>query len=108
MPYLLDKIGKDKGKGSKWIILNRNYKPLGIEKGFVDYEDFFFYANIRINTLRNISYKELNENPSRVYLYNDGCIPTISKKNMKDYLKRLDHLMSIRAKKYNFPESVFK
>lgn len=96
----------------KYILLNRKYKPLGvISTEFIDYDDpkHTFYTKRFTKSIVNklITYRS-DGTPSihpsedgtafnRLYLYNDGCIPTDSKIKMAAYLEKLKVLMSMRV-----------
>ena len=94
-PYCIQKE-----KDGSWVILNRNYKPVGMNTGdFVEYKKHPVSARPRsltAATLKKLSYK--GESESRVYLYNDGTNPLTSKENMDAYLKKLAILMKVKLK----------
>lgn len=99
-PYCLQEL-KDKS----WVVLNRNYKPVGSgTTEFVEYEDVIQdrmrIARITPAQAKKISYKgEIDGTVTgdrTIYLYNDGCIPTSSEKDMAAYLKRLAVLMKLK------------
>jgi hypothetical protein len=83
----------------KYIILNREYKPLGFKTmAHVKYEDYpiaIKFKRFTIETIKKISYKGSPEK-DWIYLYNDGCIPTSNNANMEKYLKRLGLLARLR------------
>lgn len=95
-PYVLKQLA-DKS----WIILDRNYKPLGSGiMDFVTYEDHV-KPQFRIKKITPAQAKKLScsgdpHNEDSVYLYTDSCTPTTSKKYMDEYLKRLAVLMKIK------------
>jgi hypothetical protein len=97
-PYCLQQLD-DKS----WIILNRNYKPLGsATEEHVTYEDIdpkMRIAKIASAQARLLAYSGDADAEGRIYLYQDGCIPTDSEKNMTAYLKRLSVLMKLKLKK---------
>ncbi|SIQ37839.1 hypothetical protein SAMN05878282_103430 [Aquipseudomonas alcaligenes] len=92
----------DKQADGSYVLLNRNYKPLGfMTDDWIEYSDHPIGVKIKglgPKTAAKISYKG-DENLDRIYLYNDGCIPTRDAANMKAYLKRLDILMSLKVDK---------
>lgn len=83
----------------KYIVLNRRYKPIGFNtKEFLKYEDYPILLEIKgLNAEKasKISYAK-DPNTDAIYLYNDGCIPTSSAKNMKDHLERLAILSKLK------------
>jgi len=87
MPYCIQK--QDDGR---YAILNRRYKPLGFSSTeFFTYADYPILVNIKGLTEKTASKLShcADSNLNDIYLYNDGCIPTSSTKNMDDYLARL-------------------
>ena len=94
-PYCIEKQ-----KDGSWVILNRNYKPVGFNTSdFVKYEEH--PVSMKINglgpaTLKKLSCKE-GEPGDRVYLYNDSCVPTYDAKSMSDYLKKLEILLGLKT-----------
>lgn len=94
-PYCVQRL--DDGR---YILLNRRYKPLGWPGGeHVDYDAHPSAAKIRITaaTARKLSY-ESSPAIDRIYLYNDGCVPTRSAANMRAYLERLAVLMKLKVR----------
>jgi hypothetical protein len=47
-------------------------------------------------TAIKLSYKS-DLNTDRIYLYNDGCVPTESSEHMKNYLERLKILAKLKV-----------
>lgn len=95
LPYC---IKKEKGK---YVVLNREYKPIGFRTNlFVDYSDYPIGLNSKIFTKRILDQisieKEYDKN--QVFLYNDKCIPISSRKNMENYLKKLEILARLKIK----------
>jgi len=97
-PYCLHQLD-DKS----WIVLNRNHKPLGSgPAAFANFEDIdpeIRIARITPNQARQLSSLGDAGGAGRIYLYNDGCIPTDNRKNMAGYLKRLSVLMKLKQVK---------
>lgn len=93
-PYCLMKL-----EDGTYVITNRNYKPLGNQTSeWVNYEESG--AGIKLKGLTpkiaaKLDYKG-REDVDRIYLYNDGCAPTIDKQCMEAYMKRLEVLMKIK------------
>ena len=75
----------------RYIKLNRDYKPLGMEaQETVRYEDFAAVSlpGVTYEIAAATSDKGSDE-VTQVYLYNDDCVPTSSAANMRAYLARL-------------------
>ena len=96
LPYCLKKLDND-----KYVILNREYKPVGFKTiKLVKYEDYPIivrFKRLTAEMISKISY-DGNQSNDTIYLYNDGCVPTHSKKNMDSYLKRLELLAKLKLK----------
>jgi hypothetical protein len=92
-PYCIEKCAD-----GSWVLLNRNYKPIGFNTSeFINYSDYPVAMKIKglgQSTLKKLSYKD-EEPGDRVYLYNDGCIPTMSGAAMSAYLKKLEILLNL-------------
>lgn len=88
-------------KDGAWLILNRNYKPIGLTSSdWVDYDAHpaeACIANITSAQAKKISYCGSPECADTIYLYNDGCVPTDSKKNMDAYLARVAVVMKLKT-----------
>lgn len=86
-PYCIEKQSD-----GTWVVLNRQYKPVGFNTSeFINYEEYPVSAKlsgIGPGICKKLSYSGEAEG-NRVYLYNDGCIPTNSQKYMDEYLKKL-------------------
>lgn len=98
-PYCIEK----QSDGS-WVVLNRQYKPVGFNTGeFIEYEKFPVSAvlkGIGPTKLNKLSYTGVAEG-DRVYLYNDGCVPTRSAADMRSYLEKLKLLAGLRLERDN-------
>ena|ERR1035437_6183178 len=96
LPYCIHKT-----ENGKYVVLNREYKPLGFKTGdFIDYKDYPILVEFKGLTpakIIKISYNGDSDNKN-IYLYNDGCIPTLSKNDMDNYLKRLELLSKLQLK----------
>ncbi len=95
LPYCLDRQ-----ENGEYVVLNRQYKPVGFTTGeWILYEDFPVSVPLKITeaTARKLSYKE-SEELSRIYLYNDGCIPDRDKKSMDAYLIKLQLLTKLKMR----------
>ncbi len=86
MPYCLQKL-----PDGSWVVLNRRYKPLGFQSSdWVDYADFSArFHGLGPSTLSRIDKDGKNVDGNRVWLYDDGSVPTGSEEHMKAYLERL-------------------
>ena len=95
-PYCLDK-----NQDGSWVVLNRNYKPIGFNTSdYINYSNFPISINCKLtpSMLKKISYTgKFDEKEIRVYLYNDECLPTKDTKSMNAYLERLSKLMKIKT-----------
>ena len=83
-----------------YIALNRDYKPLGFPRQpFVEYETapgrFKFKRALSQDQIAALSYKG-DTSAERIYLYNDGCVPTRSASAWRDYSARLERLAGYR------------
>lgn len=88
----------DRQEDGSYVLLNRNYKPLGfMTDEYVQYEEHPVGVKLKglgPKSAAKISYSG-DESLERIYLYNDGCIPTHSPANMKAYLSRLGIVMKL-------------
>lgn len=95
LPYCIDRQ-----EDGSWVILNREYKPVGFNTNdFINYKDYPISVKLKgvgPAMLKKLSYKGSVEG-NRVYLYNDGCVPTHSKENMRIYLERLAILAKLKV-----------
>ncbi len=93
-PYCIQRVKTD-----GYILLNRNYKPLGSQSGdWVEYETNQSVAPLKITaaTAKKLSWDGSGD-LDRIYLYSDSCIPTDGAAHMDAYLKRLAVLMAIQC-----------
>lgn len=79
-----------------YVALNRRYKPVGMTSTeWVDYEAlpvrFKFKRALSARQIATLSFKG-DAAPERIYLYNDGCIPTDSAAHWSAYSERLQRL----------------
>lgn len=95
LPYCLDRQ-PDGG----YVALNREYKPIGFRTtGFVTYKDYPVstkYKGLTKSVAKKLSLSG-DEDLKRIYLYNDGCIPTRSAANMTAYMNRLGIFASLKT-----------
>lgn len=97
-PYCLQRL-----KSGGWIILNRNYKPLGqLDKEWVDYETHpsaVKFERFTLATAKKLSKKPIEGKiPDAIWLYSDGTSPTLGGVHMAAYLDKLAVLVKLRAK----------
>ena len=78
----------------RYVLLNRHYKPIGQvnRSSWANYEDHAIKLRITQKIADRLSWEE-HTDINNIYLYNDGCIPTLSNANMESYLKKLAILM---------------
>jgi hypothetical protein len=89
MPYCIEKQ-----KDGRYVVLNRDYKPVGMAtESYVHYDDFPVAVQLKGLTARiakKVSFGDgAGISGDRIYLYDDSCIPTRSAENMSDYMRRL-------------------
>lgn len=71
-----------------------------ITKKHLTYSDYpieFYFARFSAKTAEKISWNN-SPNLDDIFLYNDGCIPTVSSKNTQEYFIRLSHLLKLKTK----------
>ena len=91
LPYCLEQL-KDGG----YLFLNRRYKPLGVfSDDWVDYESHPSRFRFK-RALSKLQIGKLDCNgrtdAARIYLYNDGCVPTDSPTAWAAYSERMSRL----------------
>jgi len=97
-PYCIERQ-----ENGSYVILNRFYKPLGFSTKHGDYLTFsdypieVFFRDLTPKIASKISW-ENKQDLNQIFLYSDGCIPTRTSDNMKNYLNRLSHLMRLSQK----------
>lgn len=94
-PYCLQRL-----EDGRYVMLNRNYKPIGFLTGeWITYGDY--PIGMKIKGLGPKTIAELDcqggADPTTIFLYNDGSIPTSSKENMQAYLAKLAKLMALET-----------
>lgn len=92
LPYCLDRQ-----EDGRWVVLNRDYKPLGmLTRDFVRYEEHPVAAYLGGLTASSLKHLDDRDNlPDRIYLYDDGSIPTLSKEAWEKYSKKLEILAKL-------------
>ena len=92
LPYCLQRL--DDGR---YILLNRDYKPIGIEtKEWVRYEDYpsaHYFGNIVEDLAIALSSDPKSPNIYLIHLYGVKTNPARSVKNLEDYIRRLKLLL---------------
>lgn len=96
-PYCLDRQ-----PDGRYVALNRKYKPVGFTLGGDDFIDYAAYpVQLTIKGLTPTVAAKLSwdgsANLARIYLYNDGCIPTDSADNWTAYAARLRVLLGLKT-----------
>ncbi|MDZ8188995.1 MAG: hypothetical protein RMX96_29595 [Nostoc sp. ChiSLP02] len=95
LPYCLEKQSD-----GRYVVLNREYKPVGFKTTeHIEYQDYPICVELKgigSATVAKLSYNG-DSNTDRIYLYNDGCVPTESAEYMKNYLKRLEILAKLKV-----------
>jgi hypothetical protein len=94
LPYCIDRQ-----EDGSYVVLNREYKPLGFKTNErIDYSVYPIgvrLPGLRPATAAKISYSGSSD-LSRIYLYEDGCVPTDKPAYMEAYLKRLAHFAKLK------------
>ncbi len=95
LPYCLEKQ-----PDGRVAVLNREYNPIGFKtREHIKYEDYpvcVKLKNLSSATAVKLSYKG-DSNTDKIYLYNDGCVPTEKSEYMQNYLKRLEILAKLKV-----------
>jgi hypothetical protein len=93
LPYCLKRQ-----EDGRYAILNREYKPVGFfTDDFIKYEDYPVLVNLKEMTpakAAKLSHKG-EKNIEAIFLYDDSCVPTKSKANMRAFLERLELLAKL-------------
>ena len=85
LPYCIEKQ-----PDGRYVVLNREH---------IKYEEYPICVELKgigSATAAKFSYKG-DLNTEKIYLYNDGCIPTESAEHMNNYLKRLEILAKLKV-----------
>ena len=95
MPYCLRKR-----KGDRYVVLNREYKPLGFKTSdWINYDDYPVCVNIK--GINPASAKKLScsgsEDTDDIFLYSDGCNPVNDEGYMTAYLEKLKLLAKMQV-----------
>ena len=94
LPYCVKKL-----KNGTYIVLNREYKPLGwTTRENVNYDDLtHLHQRIKITPAKaKLISHAASEDATDIMLYDDGCYPTKDAASAAAYFKRLAVLMAIK------------
>lgn len=85
----------------RYLALNRRYQPLGLNSASHIKEEelakgFKFKRALSVNQIAALSFNG-DTSPERIYLYDDGCIPTDSPAHWAAYSTRLARLASYKV-----------
>lgn len=99
LPYCLQKTAD-----GSWLLLNRNYKPLGsVSNVRVDYDSHPDRLKIHQRTISSLQKHATSiipdqpGDPGLFFLYDDGCIPTESAAHWKRYASILQILINAKV-----------
>lgn len=89
-PYCLEQQ-----EDGRWRLLNRKYQPIGCRtRDFSHNEVMQFSFRLKGFGPATQAKLSIHGRPGgKIYLYNDGCIPTLSASHMERYLRKLAILM---------------
>lgn len=93
LPYCIEPL-----PDGRYIVLNRNYKPLGESSGWVDYETHPSATTIKgltTSNLAKIDWRGAPDADGRIYLYNDASNPIRNAANWEAYAARLQALAEL-------------
>lgn len=93
MPYCIEPL-----PDGRYIVLNRNYKPLGESGGWVDYATHPSATTIKgliASRLARIDWRGAPDADGRIYLYNDASNPIRNAANWEAYAARLQALAEL-------------
>lgn len=96
LPYAITEEFDTDKKEKIYVVLNREYKPLGLGKGeYIRYTDYPCKINRSLYEELQIKLKTNTENTRLITLYHDGITPWSTKKNLHKYIEQLNKLTSI-------------
>jgi hypothetical protein len=94
LPYCIKRL-----PNGNYVVLNRDYKPLGFRtSAHLEYEAYPIgvkFKRLTAATAAKLSWKGSTDTDA-IFLYNDDSIPTVSPKNMQEYLERLKILAKLQ------------
>lgn len=86
--------------GGRYLAVNRAYKPLGgLAGAWVDYDTHpqaVKFKRLTADTIAKLSIHGEPDSSGRIYLYDDGCIPTSSPAHWTAYAGRLGLLARLK------------
>ena len=96
-PYCLDRQ-----PDGRYAVLNRKYKPVGFSTGSGEYIEYgAFPVLLTIKGLTAAVAAKIScdgsSNLQRIYLYNDGCVPTDGADHWDAYASKLKVLAKLKA-----------
>ncbi len=94
LPYCIKRL-----EDGSYVVLNRDKKPIGFtSKGHIDYGAFPVAVKFRRLTGKTAARLSWNASPDTdaIFLYNDGCIPTLGPAHMRRYLEKLSVLAKLK------------
>jgi hypothetical protein len=92
LPYCVERVD-----GDLWVVLNRGYKPLGhANRDWVDYRAHAVRMRLTQKAMQQIDCQG-RIGPERVWLYDDGCVPTTSAAAWQAYQARLARLAAVKV-----------
>ncbi|MEH2162631.1 MAG: hypothetical protein V7K38_16690 [Nostoc sp.] len=90
----------EKQPDGRYVVLNREYKPVGFKTTeHIEYEKYPIcveFKGLGSATAGKLSWNG-DSSTDKIYLYNDGCVPTKSPEHMKNYLKRLEIFAKLKV-----------
>lgn len=93
LPYCLDRQ-----PDGRYAVLNRRYKPVGLTTtDHVTYTDYPCLVKLKgLTAARAVKMSARGDDHlHRIYLYNDGCVPTAGAAEWSAYAKRLQVLAKL-------------
>lgn len=92
LPYCVQRV-----EGDLWVVLNRDYKPLGVPKGeWIDYRPHALPMKISEKQMAAIDCQG-RPGPNEFWLYDDGCVPADSAEKWLAYQARLQRLSALKV-----------
>lgn len=94
LPYCLERQ-----PDGRYAVLNRKYKPMGINGPawvvYADHNAVFKIKGLTAAKAAKISH-DGSTDLARIWLYNDGCVPTDSSAHWDAYTRRLQELAKLK------------
>jgi hypothetical protein len=95
MPYCIKKLGPD-----KWVVLNREYKPLGMSdrSRMYDYDSFAVKLKITKKLAEKLAILDnTTQSPKDMIFLYSASNPPINSSSMGGYLEKIGLLMNLKA-----------